>query len=329
MKIIIYMLSNGLIALSGSLMAQTNGYADLSMGIGTIVIALAAIIISEILVRGVPLWARLLMIIVGAVIYRLIIAVVLDMGVDPNALKGIDLSLERGEFVAIIGGNGAGKSTLLNSIAGTLPVNQGQILINGKDVTYQNVAKRAKLIARVFQDPRSGTASLLTIEQNLALAEKRGEWRNFWAGGVKRRDRQHFQEKLATLGLGLEKRLGAEMGLLSGGQRQAVTLLMATLKKPALLLLDEHTAALDPQTSATVMALTDQMVRAQQITTLMITHNMASALKYGDRLIMLDHGEIAVDVRGEEKRRLTVEDLLTLFKERSGQEFADDAVLLS
>ena len=248
---------------------------------------------------------------------------------ENHALKGIDMSLERGEFVAIIGGNGAGKSTLLNSIAGTLPVNQGQILINGKDVTYQNVAKRAKLIARVFQDPRSGTASLLTIEQNLALAEKRGEWRNFWAGGVKRRDRQHFQEKLATLGLGLEKRLGAEMGLLSGGQRQAVTLLMATLKKPALLLLDEHTAALDPQTSATVMALTDQMVRAQQITTLMITHNMASALKYGDRLIMLDHGEIAVDVRGEEKRRLTVEDLLTLFKERSGQEFPDDAVLLS
>ena len=153
---------------------------------------------------------------------------------ENHALKGIDLSLERGEFVAIIGGNGAGKSTLLNSIAGTLPVSQGQILINGKDVTYQNVAKRAKVIARVFQDPRSGTASLLTIEQNLALAEKRGSWRNFWASGVKRSDRQHFKEKLATLGLGLENRLGAEMGLLSGGQRQAVTLLMATLKEPAL-----------------------------------------------------------------------------------------------
>lgn len=248
---------------------------------------------------------------------------------ENHALKGIDLSLERGEFVAIIGGNGAGKSTLLNSIAGTLPVSQGQILINGKDVTYQNVAKRAKVIARVFQDPRSGTASLLTIEQNLALAEKRGSWRNFWASGVKRSDRQHFKEKLATLGLGLENRLGAEMGLLSGGQRQAVTLLMATLKEPALLLLDEHTAALDPQTSATVMALTDKMVRAQHTTTLMITHNMASALKYGDRLIMLDHGEIAVDVRGEEKQHLNVEDLLTMFKERSGQEFADDAVLLS
>lgn len=248
---------------------------------------------------------------------------------ENHALKGIDLTLEQGEFVGIIGGNGAGKSTLLNSVAGSLPVTYGQVKIGGKDVTYQSVEARAKLISRVFQDPKQGSAPLLTVEENLSLALKRGSWRNFWRSGVKRNERKMFKERLASLNLGLEDRLGAEIGLLSGGQRQAITLLMATLNQPELLLLDEHTAALDPQTSATVMALTAQIVAEQHLTSLMITHNMADALKYGNRLIMLDHGQIVVDVRGEEKQNLTVPDLLELFKERSGAAMTDDAVLLS
>lgn len=248
---------------------------------------------------------------------------------ENHALQGIDLTLEPGEFLTIIGGNGAGKSTLLNSIAGSLPVTHGQIKIADHDVTYQTVAKRAKLISRVFQDPKSGTAPLLTVEENLSLALRRGAWRNFWRPGVKKSDRALFKEKLASLNLGLEDRLSAEIGLLSGGQRQAITLLMATLQMPELLLLDEHTAALDPQTSATVMQLTDQLVRAQSITTLMITHNMQDAIKYGTRLIMLDHGRIVVDVGGAEKQDLTVPDLMRMFKEQSGSELTDDAVLLS
>lgn len=248
---------------------------------------------------------------------------------ENHALKGIDLTLEPGEFVAIIGGNGAGKSTLLNSVAGSLPVNYGQIKIDGHDVTYQSVAKRAKLISRVFQDPKQGTATLLTVEENLSLALKRGAWRNFWSNGVKHSQRDLFRAKLASLGLGLEGRLSAEIGLLSGGQRQAITLLMATINQPSLLLLDEHTAALDPKTSATVMEITDKIVHEQNLTTLMITHNMADALKYGNRLIMLDHGQIAVDIKEEQKKQLTVPDLLELFKQQSGEALTDDAVLLS
>lgn len=248
---------------------------------------------------------------------------------ENHALKDIELTLQPGEFVTIIGGNGAGKSTLLNSVAGSLQVTQGQIKIAGKDVTYQPVAKRAKLISRVFQDPRSGTAPLLTVKENLALALKRGSWRNFWRRGVKREDLGLMKEKLASLNLGLEDRLDTDIGLLSGGQRQAITLLMATINLPELLLLDEHTAALDPATSATVMALTQQIVSAQHITTLMITHNMQDALKYGTRLIMLDHGRIVVDLPAEKKQGLTIPDLLALFKEQSGEEMNDDAVLLS
>ncbi|WKF84845.1 ABC transporter ATP-binding protein [Lacticaseibacillus pantheris] len=248
---------------------------------------------------------------------------------ENHALKDINLTLNQGDFVAIIGGNGAGKSTLLNSVAGSLPVNYGQVKIDGQDVTYQNVNKRAKLISRVFQDPKQGTATLLTVEENLSLALKRGSWRNFWTRGVKHNERQLFKAKLTSLGLGLEDRLGAEIGLLSGGQRQAVTLLMATILQPSLLLLDEHTAALDPQTSATVMELTDKIVQEQHLTTLMITHNMADALKYGNRLVMLDHGRIVVDIQGDEKAGLTVPDLLELFKQQSGTELTDDAVLLS
>ncbi|WP_071130697.1 ABC transporter ATP-binding protein [Enterococcus timonensis] len=248
---------------------------------------------------------------------------------ETKVLKGINLKLDDGDFVVIIGGNGAGKSTLLNSIAGSLPVTRGQIKINGQDVTYQGVAKRARHIARVFQDPKAGTAPLLTVEENLALALSRGQWRNFWQPGVKSRQKKFFKEKLAQLNLGLENRLSAEIGLLSGGQRQAITLLMATLKTPELLLLDEHTAALDPKTSATVMDLTEKLVTQQQLTTLMITHNMQDAIDYGNRLIMLDRGKIAVDISGDEKKHLTIPQLLALFKNASGQELNDDAVLLS
>lgn len=248
---------------------------------------------------------------------------------ERHILKGIDLNLAAGDFVAIIGGNGAGKSTLLNSIAGSLPVDQGQILINGQDVTYDSVAKRAQWIGRVFQDPQLGTAPLLSVEENLSLALLRGQRRNCWSFGVKKRQRQFLQERLQLLNLDLEERLSTEIGLLSGGQRQAITLLMATLQKPALLLLDEHTAALDPQTSAIVMALTEKLVREFQLTTLMITHNMADALKYGNRLIMLDQGRIAVDVSGAEKAALTVPDLLALFKEQAGKNLDEDRVLLS
>lgn len=247
---------------------------------------------------------------------------------ENHALKSIDLSLNEGDFMVIIGGNGAGKSTLLNSIAGSLPVSRGQIKINSQNVTYQNVAKRSRLISRVFQDPKSGTAPLLTVEENLSLALHRVEWRNFWRTGVKKSDRALFRKKLAQLGLGLEDRLTTEIGLLSGGQRQAITLLMAIIETPSLLLLDEHTAALDPNTSATVMELTDKLVKAQNITTLMITHNMDDAIKYGNRLIMLDHGQIAVELNAAEKKGMTVPKLMQLFKERSGKELNNDAMLL-
>lgn len=248
---------------------------------------------------------------------------------ERHILRGLDLTLDSGEFVAVIGGNGAGKSTLMNSIAGNLPVDEGQILINQEDVTYESVAQRARLIGRVFQDPQMGTAPLLTVEENLSLAMLRGQRRKILTPGVKRRQRAFLQEKLALLNLGLEDRLGAEIGLLSGGQRQAITLLMATFQNPAILLLDEHTAALDPETSQIVMNLTAKLVAEQHLTTLMITHNMAAALQFGNRLIMLDHGKIAVDIRGAEKEKLTVPDLLALFKQRSGQELTDDAMLLS
>ncbi|KRO16351.1 ABC transporter ATP-binding protein [Lacticaseibacillus saniviri] len=248
---------------------------------------------------------------------------------ENHALKGIDLTIAPGEFVTVIGGNGAGKSTLLNSIAGSLPVTTGQIVLDGHDITYDSVNKRAKYISRVFQDPKMGTAPLLTVEENMALAAKRGQWRNFWQRGVQQKQRGEFQAALKTLDLGLENRLTTEIGLLSGGQRQAITLLMATMNHPELLLLDEHTAALDPKTSATVMHLTEKLVNQAQLKTLMITHNMQDAIRYGNRLLMLDHGQVVVDVAGEEKANLTVPDLLALFQAKQKTALVDDAVLLS
>lgn len=247
---------------------------------------------------------------------------------ENRVLRGINLTLEPGDFITIIGGNGAGKSTLLNSIAGTIPVSQGQILLNGDNITRQSVTKRAGRISRVFQDPKMGTAVRLTVEENMALAMKRGHSRGF-RSGVKAHDRQFFQEQLARLDLGLENRLGSEIGLLSGGQRQAITLLMATLQRPELMLLDEHTAALDPKTSITVMELTTKLIAEQNLTAFMVTHDMEDALHYGNRLIMLHQGQIVVDVKDQEKQNLTVPQLMELFHHNSGATLRDDQLLLS
>lgn len=246
---------------------------------------------------------------------------------EKKALKDVSLTLEDGDFVTVIGGNGAGKSTMLNAIAGVWPVDQGNIFIDGQDVTKLPEYKRAAFLGRVFQDPMNGTAATMGIEENLALALRRGQSRTLRAG-IKNNEREAYKRLLATLGLGLEDRLTTKVGLLSGGQRQALTLLMATLKKPKLLLLDEHTAALDPKTAAKVLETTDMIVNRDHLTTLMITHNMKDAIVHGNRLIMMMDGKIILDIRGEEKKNLTVEDLLHKFEEVSGEEFASDKAIL-
>ena len=244
------------------------------------------------------------------------------------ALKGLDLTLEDGDFVTVIGGNGAGKSTMLNAVAGVWPVDMGKIVIDGQDVTRLSEHQRAKYIGRVFQDPMMGTAPSMWIEENLALAARRGQRRGL-SWGVTKEEKEQYRELLGGLGLGLESRLTTKVSTLSGGQRQALTLLMATLKRPKLLLLDEHTAALDPKTAAKVMELTDRIVREGQLTTLMITHNMRDAIQYGNRLIMLHDGHVILDIAGEEKKKLTVPDLLEQFTKASGDEFANDRAILS
>lgn len=246
---------------------------------------------------------------------------------EKMALRGLNLTLEDGDFVTVIGGNGAGKSTMLNAIAGVWPVDQGQILIGDADVTKLPEYKRAKYLGRVFQDPMTGTAATMEIQENLALALRRGDSRTLKAG-ITKKEHAKYREMLATLGLGLEDRMTSKVGLLSGGQRQALTLLMATLKKPKLLLLDEHTAALDPKTAAKVLQTTDMIVNRDNLTTLMITHNMKDAIAHGNRLIMMMDGNIILDIRGEEKKRLTVADLLHKFEEASGEEFANDKAIL-
>lgn len=244
------------------------------------------------------------------------------------AIKDLSLTLNDGDFVTVIGGNGAGKSTMLNAIAGVYPVDSGFIKIDGEDVSRLPDYKRAKLIGRVFQDPMKGTAADMEIEENLALALRRGNSRGLgW--GIKKSERERYKTLLAELGLGLEDRLTSKVGLLSGGQRQALTLLMATLKKPKLLLLDEHTAALDPKTAAKVLELTENMVSRDKLTTLMITHNMKDAIAHGNRLIMMYEGRIVVDLSGEAKKALTVEELLKMFSTASGSDEADDKLLLS
>ena len=247
---------------------------------------------------------------------------------EKQALKGLSLTLNDGDFVTVIGGNGAGKSTLLNAIAGTWKVDEGQIVIDGVDVTKYPEHKRAAFLGRVFQDPMNGTAATMGIEENLALALRRGDKRTL-RKGIAAAERRLYRDMLAKLGLGLENRLTSKVGLLSGGQRQVLTLLMATLKKPKLLLLDEHTAALDPKTAAKVLETTENIVNQDHLTTLMITHNMKDAIHIGNRLIMMNNGQIIFDVSGEEKKKLKVEDLLRKFAEASGEEFANDRMLLA
>ena len=247
---------------------------------------------------------------------------------EKRALTGLNLTLNDGDFVTVIGGNGAGKSTMLNAVAGTWMVDSGSILIDGTDVTRLPEHKRAAFIGRVFQDPMMGTAPTMQIEENLALAARRGERRGLgW--GITKAERAQYREMLRRLDLGLEDRLTSKVGLLSGGQRQALTLLMATLKKPKLLLLDEHTAALDPKTAAKVLSLSDQIVEENHLTTMMVTHNMKDAIVHGNRLIMMYDGHIVIDVSGEDKKKLTVPDLLALFSKVSGSDEADDKMLLS
>ncbi len=247
---------------------------------------------------------------------------------EKKALVDVNLKVEEGDFITVIGGNGAGKSTMLNIIAGVFSPEEGRIVIDGVDVTRMPEYKRASMVGRVFQDPMVGTAGNMNIEENLALANRRGSRRGLrW--NIKKEEREFFKEKLKMLDLNLEDRLTTKVGLLSGGQRQALTLLMATLKKPKVLLLDEHTAALDPKTASKVLSLTDELTGSQNITTIMITHNMKDAIKYGNRLILMMGGSIIYDVKGEEKANLTVQDLLAKFEQNSGGDFANDRMLLS
>lgn len=377
MKMLGFMLANGLVAITGNLVAQDNGFADISMGIGTVVLGLAAVILGEVLFRQLSLSARLAAIVPGSIIYRLLLLLVLQLhfspenfklfsalvlaiclgipklraaapsaattaptktasgqtvapvlttagprlvlrGVDKtfrrdathvlHAMDHLDLSVEAGDFITIIGANGAGKSTLLNAVAGTFLPDQGQILIDGRDITRQGEAVRAEEIARIFQNPAMGTAPRMSVAENLALAAHRGEARGL-ALALTETERERYRAALQTVGLGLEDRMDTEMQALSGGQRQAVALLMATIKKPKVLLLDEHTAALDPKTAQLILAFTERTIRENGLTALMITHNLEDALAYGNRLIYLDHGQIARSFSAEEKRAMRPVDL--------------------
>lgn len=244
------------------------------------------------------------------------------------ALNGVSLTLNDSDFVTVIGGNGAGKSTTLNAIAGVWPVDSGKVLIDGEDVTKLSEYKRAKYLGRVFQDPMTGTAATMSIVENMAIAARRGRKRGLgW--GVTREEKQQYMDMLRKIDLGLEDRLTSKVGLLSGGQRQALTLLMATIRKPKLLLLDEHTAALDPKTAKKVLELTDEVVKENNLTAIMITHNMKDAIAYGNRLVMMHEGRIIYDVSGDEKKNLKVSDLLAKFGQASGGEFANDRMMLS
>lgn len=247
---------------------------------------------------------------------------------EKKALCGVNLTLEEGEFVTVIGGNGAGKSTTLNAVAGVWPVDSGRIYIGGDDVTRLSEYKRAKYLGRVFQDPMTGTATTMSIEENMAIAARRGKTRRLtW--GITKAERDTYREMLKTLNLGLEDRLTSKVGLLSGGQRQAITLLMASIQKPKLLLLDEHTAALDPKTAAKVLEISDKIIAENHLTAMMVTHNMRDAIAHGNRLIMMHEGKVILNIAGDEKKKLTVEDLLHQFERVSGEEFANDKALLS
>ena len=247
---------------------------------------------------------------------------------EKKALCGVDLHLKPGDFVTIIGGNGAGKSTTLNAVAGVFPVDSGDIIIDGVRVNKLSECQRAKYLGRVFQDPMNGTAATMEIQENLAIAARRGSMRTLkW--GISRKEKEEYHELLKTLELGLEDRMTAKVGLLSGGQRQALTLLMASIRKPKILLLDEHTAALDPKTAAKVLDLSQRLIDENNLTAMMVTHNMKDAINYGNRLIMMHEGRIIFDISGEDKKKLTVEGLVKKFSQTSGEEFASDRALLN
>ena len=247
---------------------------------------------------------------------------------EKQALRGVSLTLKDGDFCTVIGGNGAGKSTMLNAVAGTFTVDSGAIVIDGVDVTRLPEHKRAKYIGRVFQDPMRGTAAGMEIQENLALALRRGKSRGLrW--GIKGNEKDFYREALAQLDLGLQTRMSSKVGLLSGGQRQALTLLMATLQKPKLLLLDEHTAALDPKTARKVLEITEKIVTEQELTAMMVTHNMKDAIAHGNRLIMMHEGKVILDISGEDKQKLTVPDLMHQFELVSGEEFSNDKAILA
>lgn len=247
---------------------------------------------------------------------------------EKSALNGVELHLDKGDFCTIIGGNGAGKSTMLNAVAGVWPVDQGAILLNRQNITGLPEHKRAGFLGRVFQDPMTGTAASMEIQENLALAARRGKSRKLgW--GITRQEKDRYRELLRVLDLGLEDRMTSKVGLLSGGQRQALTLLMATLQQPNLLLLDEHTAALDPKTAEKVLRVTDQIIEENHLTALMVTHNMKDAIAHGNRLIMMHDGRVILNITGEEKKKLTVADLLHQFELVSGEEFANDKAILA
>lgn len=247
---------------------------------------------------------------------------------EKKALNGVELHLNSQDFVTVIGGNGAGKSTILNMIAGVYPIDRGSIILDNVDITYLPEYRRASYLGRVFQDPMKGTAANMEIQENLAIAYRRGKKRGL-SWGITKEEKELFHEKLKVLGLGLEDRMTSKVGLLSGGQRQALTLLMATLQKPKVLLLDEHTAALDPKTAKNVLTLTNEIIQADKLTAIMITHNMKDAIKYGNRLIMMHEGRVVFDIAGEEKKNLQVSDLLAKFEQASGGEFANDRMMLA
>ncbi len=413
-KLTCLMLGNGLVAMSGAMIAQNNKVATLDMGTGCIVFGLAAIIIGEVLFRQRTLLGQLFAVAVGSIVYRIIQSIVLQADWPPEdfkllsaiiiaialslpvitekfnslmvkmgwkaavrpaahnaankyemkdieeknvyaaapsangslkvsgvektfnigtinqktALNGVELTLKPGDFVTVIGGNAAGKSTLLNVVAGVHRAESGIIEIGGTRVNHMPEYKRASKIGRVFQDPMMGTAAGMTIEENLSIAMKRGVRRTL-APAIRKEKREEYRRLLKTLDLGLENRLRTRVGLLSGGQRQALTLLMATLTKPDLLLLDEHTAALDPKTAKNVLTLTERIIRRQGLTAMMVTHNMRDALRYGNRIVMMHEGRVILDIAGEEKQNLKVEDLLVMFEKASGSAMANDRMLLS
>lgn len=247
---------------------------------------------------------------------------------EKKALNGLNLSMKDGDFVTVIGGNGAGKSTMLNMIAGVYPIDKGKVILNGENISRWSEHKRARFLGRVFQDPMTGTAADMEIQENLALAYRRGKRRGMrWA--ITKDEKEKYRESLKVLGLGLENRMTSKVGLLSGGQRQALTLLMATVRQPDLLLLDEHTAALDPKTAAKVLEITEQIVAENHLTTIMITHNMKDAIRMGNRLVMMHDGRIIYDVSGEEKKNLKVSQLLEKFEQAAGEEFANDRMMLN